>query len=152
VPAENRPGHRPDQEQDKPDLSAVARELGIPPEDASKAAERRPDDADDMAAGTGPEPQPTAARAARATEEARRALRSVPAGVGSRRSERADPFADDERNWYLPLGIATGAVRVALLPARAGLAVTRASLTVGLRVVERAERTLGSIGSTNRPD
>lgn len=51
VPAEQRPGHHPDDEQDKPDLDAFAERLGIPTEGDEPDDDLVPDDV------TEPEPE-----------------------------------------------------------------------------------------------
>lgn len=42
VPPDQRPGHHPGRDQDKPDLDAFAEALGVPADDASPATRDRP--------------------------------------------------------------------------------------------------------------
>jgi hypothetical protein len=58
VPEDNRPGHHPDHEQDKPDPDAFARRLGLVADDQAPEPDRP---------GGAPQAVPPVARAARAT-------------------------------------------------------------------------------------
>ena len=111
VPAEQRPGHHPDHEQDKPDLDKFAERMGIVPEG------EEPDDAPRV------EDEDAAAARAKVTN-----LSDAPSRQGSRadgETKTASPKKAERRSWS-PIGLAlVGPVTGVIIARRVLRAVTR---------------------------
>jgi hypothetical protein len=81
IPEDNRPGHHPEHDQDKPPLDAFAERLGIPHEGEEDAGETTGDGGERLDGATGPDqPRPDGAEA-----PAQTGVDAAPGTVGSRK-------------------------------------------------------------------
>lgn len=99
IPEDQRPGHHPDEEQDKPDLDAFAERLGIVPEGEEPAdAPRVGDDAGEPAGAASTVTPIEEAPSRQATSKAPEAPRAAPD------ASDAAPTAAKARSWS-PIGL-----------------------------------------------
>jgi hypothetical protein len=99
VPAEQRPGHHPEVEQDKPDLDAFAERLGIVPEGEEPADAPRVED-DDGSTVTRIADAPSRQRAAAGTAASKATSSKASA------PRRAAAKASTPRRTFSPIGLA----------------------------------------------
>jgi hypothetical protein len=123
VPEEQRPGHHPDEEQDKPDLDKFAERLGIVPEGEEPEDAPRVEDDDATVTRLADAPSKKARAARKASRKA--AASKKPAAKTAPEQPEEKATAPAARNWS-PIGLAlVGPVTGVLIVRRIVRTITR---------------------------